>query len=179
MRSRRVVIAGLLTVLALSGCTTKQVGGEPDRNRSAAASVGAVDLRVPVELQPVLQTVPSGAPTTPTVSGTVLPDQDGNQLTLEDPMLTVRRLDGGEITFQQNGDNWVLSLDLTEDDGDVFAAWTEAHVGEQLAMVVDGEVISAPQIAGPIPNGNIQITGGSGSFTQDEANDLLNKITGR
>lgn len=42
-----------------------------------------------------------------------------------------------------------------------FANLTRDHVGEQLAIVLDGELYTAPRIDGPIPNGRGQITGGN------------------
>jgi preprotein translocase subunit SecD len=43
----------------------------------------------------------------------------------------------------------------------------------QVAIVLDGLVVSAPRINEPIPSGNAQITG---SFTQSEAQDLANVL---
>jgi preprotein translocase subunit SecD len=51
----------------------------------------------------------------------------------------------------------------------VFAEVTEASVGRRLAIVLDGNVHSAPVIRERIPSGQAQITGG---FTTDEATDL-------
>jgi preprotein translocase subunit SecD len=67
-------------------------------------------------------------------------------------------------------------LTLTEDDARTFGEWTGAHVGERAAMVANGEVIFAPEIQSAIEGGDIQITG---QYGQDEANDLLARITGR
>ncbi|NNG05830.1 MAG: protein translocase subunit SecD [Inquilinus sp.] len=50
-----------------------------------------------------------------------------------------------------------------------FANTTRDNVGKRLAIVLDGEVISAPVIQGPIPGGNGIITG---NFTVQTANDL-------
>ena len=50
-----------------------------------------------------------------------------------------------------------------------FADLTRKHVGEQLAIVLDGEVLSHPNIQEPILDGHAQITG---QFTFDEASLL-------
>ena len=50
-----------------------------------------------------------------------------------------------------------------------FKKLTTEHVGEQFAIVLDGEVLSAPEIKEPIPGGRGQI---SGNFTVQEARDL-------
>ena len=50
---------------------------------------------------------------------------------------------------------------------DVFAQVTGTNVGRQLAVVLDGEIHSAPVIRSAITEGNAMISGGS--MTQDDA----------
>ena len=50
-----------------------------------------------------------------------------------------------------------------------FKKLTTEHVGEQFAIVLDGEILSAPRINEPIPGGRGQI---SGNFTLNEAQEL-------
>ena len=50
-----------------------------------------------------------------------------------------------------------------------FKKLTTEHVGEQFAIVLDGEILSAPLINEPIPDGRGQI---SGNFTLNEAQEL-------
>lgn len=50
-----------------------------------------------------------------------------------------------------------------------FARLTTEHVNERFAIVLDGRVLSAPNIREPIPGGRGQISGG---FTLQEAKDL-------
>lgn len=163
-----VLLAALLPAALLAGCVSRE-GGAPDGGGTTSASPasGPVDLAVPIELRPVLETTS----TDPTV--TVLPTEEGEQLTLAEPMLTIRRLDGAEVRFENN--TWVLNLDLDDADGKAFADWTTAHTGERLAMVADDKVLTAPQIQSPITGGELQI---AGDFTQDEVRDLLDRITG-
>ena len=176
----RLAAITLAVVVALAGCGTDRVGGEPDRDRATSENIGAVDLAVPIELRGVEQLVPSDAPA-PAVppSGTVLPDPDHNQLALHPTFLTLRELDGGEIVFDEASGTWLINLMLTKDDGAAFAEWTQNHVGEQVALIAEGEVIFAPQIAAPITGGEIQIAGGQDGYTKTEAGDFLNDITGR
>ncbi len=164
----RSLVAVLLAVLLLAGCVSREGGtSEGGGTTSAAPASGPVDLAVPIELRPVLET----ASTDPNVI--VLPTEEGEQLTLAEPVLTIRRLDGAEVMFQQN--TWVLNLDLDDADGKAFGDWTTDHTGERLAMVADDEVLTAPQIQSPITGGELQI---AGDFTQDEVRDLLDRITG-
>ena len=165
-----VLLAVLLPASVLAGCVSRE-GGASDGGGTTSASPasGPVDLAVPIELRPVLET-PS---TDPTVI--MLPTENGEQLTLAEPVLTIRELDGAEVTFEQNAGTWVLNLDLDDVDGEAFGDWTTAHTGERLAMVADDEVLTAPQIQSPITGGELQI---AGDFTRDEARDLLDRITG-
>lgn len=153
----------LLGVLVLAGCVTRE-GGTPE---DAGTPATPVELAVPIELRPVLE-AGSADP-----SVLVLPTADGEQLTLSEPILTLHELDAAEVTFQQN--TWVLNLDLDDADGRTFGEWTAAHTGERLAMVADDEVLTAPLIQSAITGGELQI---AGDYTQDEIQDLLDRITG-
>lgn len=63
---------------------------------------------------------------------------------------------------------WMILFQLDAASGRRFGEITEAHMYENMAIVVDGVVESAPQIRGRITTDG-QITG---SFTQEEAHDL-------
>ena len=62
-----------------------------------------------------------------------------------------------------------VSLDLTGRGGKLFGHITEQNVGRRMAIVLDGNVRSAPVIREKILGGSAQI---SGSFTHEEAADL-------
>jgi protein-export membrane protein SecD len=68
----------------------------------------------------------------------------------------------------------VVNFVLKERGANLFAAHTAANVREYFAITLDGAVISAPQIEGAIPGGQVQITSGSaGGFPLQEATDLV------
>jgi preprotein translocase subunit SecD len=70
--------------------------------------------------------------------------------------------------------NFQLKNEGPDSGGQLFAKYTSEHVGEQFAITLDERVISAPNIEGPIPNGQGQITGGGlGGFPPAEANELV------
>lgn len=163
----RALAAVLLAVSVLAGCVTRD-GGTPGGDESTVPK--PVELAVPIEVRPVLET----ESTDPTAL--VLPTEDGERLTMTDPIFTIRELDGAEVKFEQNAGTWVLNLDLNDVDGDAFGGWTTEHVGERLALVADQEVLMAPQIQSAITGGEIQI---AGNYTQDDVQDLLDKITGK
>jgi hypothetical protein len=192
MRSR--LLAGVLALAVVGGCTSR-VGEEPSPFPKSSGSAespdapdeGPVDLAEPIDLSPVVGTAPSGAPTplpnAPATGNSPSPgtpvlvtDDEGVQYLVVDPFLTIERLAGSRVELEPTGGNWVINIELSEEDGQVFGDWTADHVDEQVAMVVDGEVIFAPTISGAITGGDIQI---AGNYTQDEARDILDKIIGR
>lgn len=89
-------------------------------------------------------------------------------------------LDGTDIAGAEAG--WyqeyglsknVVSLTLNDTGRAKFATATTAHVGEAIAIVYDGEVISAPMVQEPLTEGKAQITG---NFTAEAAGNLATTI---
>ena len=78
----------------------------------------------------------------------------------------------------QSGNAWYVSLTFNGEGTTAFGAITSRVTSlaaplNQVAIVLDGLVVSAPRINEAIPSGNAQITG---SFTQLEAQDLANVL---
>jgi len=74
------------------------------------------------------------------------------------------------VDFDQTGfGEPKISLSLTPAGAKTFGELTQKHVGERLAIVVDNEVLSAPNIREAILSGNAQITG---MFSFEEASML-------
>ncbi len=63
----------------------------------------------------------------------------------------------------------VVNITFNPEGGKRFALMTKQHTGQRFAIILDGEVISAPVMREPILNGQSQI---SGSFTVESANQL-------
>ena len=59
-----------------------------------------------------------------------------------------------------------LDLELTPAASRLVAQWTAAHVGDQLAIVIDGKVAELPIIEAPITGGTIQISNDAGPATE-------------
>jgi hypothetical protein len=57
----------------------------------------------------------------------------------------------------QNG-HPALNITVTGGNTQFLADYTGAHIGEQLAFVLDGNVVSAPLVQSPITDGTIEIT---------------------
>src|ERR1035438_1745685 len=66
-----------------------------------------------------------------------------------------------------------INFTLTSEGAAIFAQVTRENVRRQLAIVLDGELQSAPVINGPIEGGSGQITG---KFTAQEAQALANVL---
>ena len=78
----------------------------------------------------------------------------------------------------QGGNAWYVSLTFNNEGTSAFGALTTRvttlpEPTNQVAIVLDGLVVSSPRITEAIPSGNAQITG---SFTQLEAQDLANVL---
>ncbi|MBA2382518.1 MAG: protein translocase subunit SecD [Chloroflexi bacterium] len=69
----------------------------------------------------------------------------------------------------------VVNFQLKDDGAKKFADFTAKHIGEYFAIVLDGKVVSAPQIDGSIPGGNVQISqkGTIGGYPLKEATQLV------
>ncbi|MCO5066212.1 MAG: protein translocase subunit SecDF [Rhizobiaceae bacterium] len=74
-----------------------------------------------------------------------------------------------QATFDQRTSEPVVSFRFDAKGAQRFAQATQQNVGRLFAIILDSEVISAPQIREPILGGSGQI---SGNFTPQSANDL-------
>ena len=79
---------------------------------------------------------------------------------------------------QQGAAGWYVSLDFNGEGATKFGALTQAVTGlaapqNQVAIVLDGLVVSAPRINEAITGGSAQITG---SFSQQDASNLANVL---
>ena len=68
---------------------------------------------------------------------------------------------------------YIVELTLTDEGAQKFAEATQENLGKQIAIVYDGEVISAPTVQSAITDGRCQITG---DFTYEEADQLASTI---
>ena len=89
-------------------------------------------------------------------------------------------LDGSDIQNAEAGwyseygmNNYIVNLTLNESGKGKFATATSAHVGEAIAIVYDGEIVSAPVVQQALTDGKAQI---SGNFTAEEVESLATTI---
>ncbi len=93
------------------------------------------------------------------------------------PNIAVKRLggiSGDKLTdagqgFDQETNAPVVNITFDTEGGAKFARLTQNNVGRPFAIILDGEVLSAPNINEPILGGSAQI---SGNFTVEGANQL-------
>lgn len=87
--------------------------------------------------------------------------------------LSGKNLDGASVNFDQMTGEPNVSLDFDSEGGDLFADITERNVGKQVAIFLDGTVISAPRVDEPITSGSAVI---NGAFTVSEAKLLAMRL---
>jgi preprotein translocase subunit SecD len=89
-------------------------------------------------------------------------DQDGNVV------LTGKDLKDAKAQIS-NGNQSVVGLEFNDEGGKKFADLTARNIGKQIAIVLDGDVLTAPVVQEAITGGRAQI---SGSRTMEEAERL-------
>ncbi|MBU7580816.1 MAG: protein translocase subunit SecD [Porphyrobacter sp.] len=78
-------------------------------------------------------------------------------------------LTGAQAGVDQRTNESIVTISFDAQGGAKFAKLTTENVGKPFAIILDGQVLSAPNINEPIIGGNAQI---SGSFTPETANQL-------
>lgn len=96
-------------------------------------------------------------------------EQEGVYYTLDEtPVVTGEELTDARPSFDQDGQP-AVEFRFNPNGARRFGAYTAANVGQLFAIVLDDQVISAPNIKQPIPGGQGQI---SGAMTVEESNRL-------
>jgi preprotein translocase subunit SecD len=66
-----------------------------------------------------------------------------------------------------------INLEFTEEGAKKLQEITSQHIGDRLAIFIDGKLMLAPRISSPISSGKAQIVS---QITKKEAEDLVQKI---
>ena len=91
--------------------------------------------------------------------------------------LTGKLLKKSVLEFNQNTGEAMVSLQFNSEGSDLFAKITRENVGRRLAIFLDGDVKSSPNIKEEIRGGNAVISGGFvGSEGVKEAKRLVNNL---
>jgi preprotein translocase subunit SecD len=84
-------------------------------------------------------------------------------------IMTGADLKNVRVETNQQTNELVIAFELSDEGTEIFKNYTTSHVGDILAIVLDGKIISAPSINEPITDGAGVI---SGNFTYETANVL-------
>ena len=88
------------------------------------------------------------------------------------PALTGEYITDARKDIEQNG-RVSVSMTMNSEGAKIWKRLTGEHVGDQIAILLDDYVYSAPNVNSEIPNGRSSITGG---FSVEEAEDLANVL---
>jgi len=145
----------------------------------SSSVAGAVEDRLIVELPGVTNVAAAVAAlgATPVLEFKLV-GLDAATTTYTPTELTGRYLENAELLFgQSNGGGLsnqpVVLLHFDETGGELFERITSENVGRQLAIFLDGELISSPVIQEAIAGGDATITG---QFTPAEGRDLVRNL---
>lgn len=88
--------------------------------------------------------------------------------------LTGKNLKNASVEFANQGlSEPQVALQFDDEGTKLFADLTKKNIGKQIAIYLDGQIISAPTVQTEIDNGQAVITG---NFTIDEANALVKNL---
>lgn len=89
------------------------------------------------------------------------------------PILTGGDLKRATLTFDQTTRQPMVSIEFNSEGSKTFEKVTGDNINKELAIFLDGSIISNPIIQQKISGGQAQI---NGSFTPEEARDLVNNL---
>ncbi len=87
--------------------------------------------------------------------------------------LTGRYLKKAQVTFNQNSLTPTISIEFNSDGAKLFDQITKDNVGKPVAILLDNQIISAPNVREEIRDGKAEI---SGQFTVEEAKNLVRDL---
>lgn len=102
------------------------------------------------------------------------PDMFGDNWKYKSTDLTGKDLESAEVTFASRGlSKPQVALKFNSEGAKKFAKITKDNIGKQVAIYLDGKIISAPVVQTEITNGQAVITG---NFTLEEAKNLKKRL---
>ena len=149
---------------------------DPDRAKALIGKTALLEFRLLDEQTPVEQAVAGRVPETSELLYQRRIDKDTKAerkqpyVVQKRTLLTGAELTRAEVQADPNAPgNWQVAIEFTATGARIFGDVTEQNVGRHLAIILDGNLYSAPRINERIPGGRAVITG---QFTVDEARDL-------
>ena len=141
---------------------------DPERLKGLLGQTAKLTFQMVDQTMPVQEAIEGRPPAGSTV---MYSTDDPPQAYLIETRVIVsgENLVDAQATFDQRTNEPVVSFRFDNQGATRFGRTTQENVGRLFAIVLDNEVISAPQIREPILGGSGQI---SGNFTVQGANDL-------
>ncbi len=87
--------------------------------------------------------------------------------------LTGRYLKKAQVVFNQNSLSPAIAIEFNSDGAKLFAEITKANINRPVAILLDNQIISAPNVREEIRDGKAEI---SGQFTVEEAKNLTRDL---
>jgi preprotein translocase subunit SecD len=159
------VLVGLLVscVLATACGAGDDKSSEPTPTSSAAVDSSSLELWPVDELAPVGTRTSACDSPVPGVTGEYC-------LSGNDPLMTGADFERGEALFDSYSNHWVVELHVRPESTAKWAGVLKSETNHQVAMVLDGKVVSAPTLNPGIPiDSPIQV---SDEFSEAQANAL-------
>jgi protein-export membrane protein SecD len=165
--------------------TGSSLGNEQDKYRLVVELPGVTDLDQAVaqigetpllEFRLLREDIDPEAIQTQLAAASTSPERLGEIIlsAYQEPILTGGDLKRASLVFNQStAGKPVVSLEFNDEGAKVFEEVTSANIGKELAIFLDGELISNPVINQGISGGTAQI---NGDFTAAEARDLVNNL---
>jgi preprotein translocase subunit SecD len=136
-------------------------------------STSPSDQATPLPSTPTPEATNTPASTTPSPEVTPTPSPEATpapENKVYHTVLTGAALDPARIVVRQDQvGKFMIEFALKPEAKQIFADYTSTHIGQVLAIVLDGRVISTPVIQSAITEGSGVITG---NFTEESANAL-------
>ncbi len=93
-----------------------------------------------------------------------------------EPLFTGTEIASAAVVTDDTTGELLIDLLLEDTAARLFDEYAADHYGEQFAIVLDGQILSAPAIRANRFDGRAQISGGAGGFGPDEAQALVAAI---
>jgi len=87
--------------------------------------------------------------------------------------LTGKNLKRADVQFMSQTGKPEVGIEFDSEGAKIFAQLTKDNIGKQIAILLDGQVISAPTVQAEITDGKAVITG---DFTLDECKKLVQRL---
>ncbi len=168
------------TTTTVVGATTTTIKGasSDETSTTLAPPAGGLGSARRIAAETTTTTVPADPVTGLAEGQTVLPGRKDGFIYLLGPAEATGEVFSNDSAAEVSNGAWVVVAPLKngvagEDQWNALAAKCYAGGADcptkQIAIILDGEVISAPVVQAPTFDGSVQI---SGSFTESEANEL-------